>query len=57
MARKTKAKKKKPPMTQAEQSAHFIEAAKIAEADERPEEFEKTLKRIAKVQFPKHNKR
>ena len=34
-------------LTPAEQSARFIEAAKKAEADERPEEFEKVLKKIA----------
>lgn len=42
--------KKKPNaerMTPAEQSARFIEAAKKAEADERPEQFEKVLKKIA----------
>ena len=38
------AKKRK--MTRAEQSARFIEAAKKAEADERPEEFEKVLKKL-----------
>jgi hypothetical protein len=34
-------------LTPAEQSARFIEAAKKAEVDERPEEFEKVFKRIA----------
>jgi hypothetical protein len=40
-------KRSKQKMTPAEQSARFIEAAKKAEADERPEEFEKVLKKIA----------
>lgn len=40
-------KKKAKPLTPAEQSARFIEAAKKAEADERPEEFEKAFKKIA----------
>lgn len=41
------AKEKVKRMTPAEQSARFIEAAKKAEADERPEEFDKVLKKIA----------
>jgi hypothetical protein len=41
--KKTKPKR----MTPAEQSEAFIEAAKKAEADERPEEFEKVLKKVA----------
>jgi hypothetical protein len=41
------AKSKKPKESQTEQSARFIEAAKKVEADERPEEFEKVLKKIA----------
>jgi hypothetical protein len=40
-------------MTPAEQSARFIEAAKKAEADERPEEFEKVLKKIATPKLAK----
>ena len=40
-------KSSKQKMTPAEQSARFIEAAKKAEADERPEEFEKVLKKMA----------
>jgi hypothetical protein len=35
-----------------EQSARFIEAAKKAEADERPEEFEKVLKKVAREKQP-----
>jgi len=35
-------------LTPAEQSARFIEAAKKAEADERPEEFAKVFKRVAR---------
>jgi hypothetical protein len=34
-------------LTPAEQSARFIEAAERAEANERPEEFEKVLKKVA----------
>ena len=41
-------KKKLPQQTQAEQSARFVEAAKKAEADERPEVFDKTFASIAK---------
>jgi hypothetical protein len=41
------AKEKKIKDTPEQQSARFIEAAKRAEADERPEEFDKVLKRIA----------
>jgi hypothetical protein len=46
MARKAKPKKKAP-MTPAEQHARFVEAAKKAEADERPEEFERVFKKVA----------
>ena len=48
MARKAKPKKKGP-LTPAEQHARFVEAAKKAEADERPEEFDRVLKKIARV--------
>jgi hypothetical protein len=40
-------------MTPAEQSARFIEAAKKAEADDRPEEFERTLRKIMKTKKTK----
>lgn len=35
-------------ITQAEQSARFIDAAKKAEADENAEKFEKTLIKVAR---------
>ncbi len=41
--------KKKRKMTPAEQSAAFIEAAKKAEADERPEEFDAVMGKIARA--------
>ena len=34
-------------MTPAEQSARFIEAAKKAETDERPDEFDKVFRAVA----------
>jgi hypothetical protein len=40
--------KKKPKSTQAEQSARFIETARKLGADERPEEFDKVIEKIAK---------
>jgi hypothetical protein len=46
MARAGPPKKKK--MTQAEQSASFIETARKLETDERPEEFERVLKKVAR---------
>ena len=39
--------KKRSKLSLAEQSARFIEAAKKAEADERPKEFDKVFKRVA----------
>jgi hypothetical protein len=42
------AAKKKPTDTPEKQSARFIEAAKKAEADERPEAFDEMLKRVAR---------
>lgn len=45
MERKRSHKPKK--ASASEQSARFIEAAKKAEADERPKEFDKVLKKIA----------
>jgi hypothetical protein len=50
------APKKKLKDTPAAQSARFIEAAKKAEADERPEEFDKVLKSIAKTAGSKKTK-
>ena len=47
MAKRRKAKK--PPLTPAEQHARFVEAAKKAEADERPEEFDKIFKKVARA--------
>jgi len=46
-------KRKGKKLTPAEQSARFIEAAKKAEADERPEEFDKTFKKVAAPARPK----
>jgi hypothetical protein len=42
-----KGKPTKRAMASAEQSARFIEAARKLGADERPEEFDKALKKIA----------
>lgn len=44
--------KKRRHLTQAEQSARFIEAAKKAEADERPEEFDKVVTKIVRRRSP-----
>jgi len=44
-----KREKKKIALTPAEQSARFIETARKLEADERPEEFERILKRVARA--------
>lgn len=40
-------------MTPAEQHARFVEAAKNAEADERPEAFDSVFKRIAPAKVAK----
>ena len=37
---------------QSEQSARFVEAAKKAEVDERPEEFDKAFAKVAKAKEP-----
>jgi hypothetical protein len=41
--------KKKRPLTQAEQSARFIEAAKKAEADESGKKFDEAFSKIARA--------
>jgi hypothetical protein len=50
------ATKKRPKDTPAEQSARFIEAAKKAEADERPEAFDKVFKKVASSAGKKNSK-
>lgn len=42
-----KARKKSKRLTPAEQHLLFVETAKKAEPDERPEEFDKVFKRVA----------
>jgi hypothetical protein len=45
--------KKKMALKPAEQSARFKETARALGADERPEEFDKLLKRVAPISKPK----
>jgi hypothetical protein len=49
MARKPKSKPKKPPLTDAERHARFVEMAREVEADDSAEAFDEAFKRVTKV--------